>query len=80
MREVIHPTTHLVYSVSTSLLDAGGEFGAIMIFSDISEIRKLQSSLNTVIEFEKKLKNLENRTVTSDIATELGNMLLNQAG
>ncbi|KAB2835895.1 MAG: PAS domain-containing protein, partial [Candidatus Brocadia sp.] len=80
MREVVHPTTHLVYSVSTSLLDAGGELGAIMIFSDISEIRKLQSSLNAVTEFEKKLKNLEGRTVTSGIATELGNMLLTHSG
>ncbi|TVM00666.1 MAG: hypothetical protein CV087_12790 [Candidatus Brocadia sp. WS118] len=80
MCEIVHPTTHLVYSVSTSLLDAGGEFGAIMIFTDISEIRKLQSSLSAVTEFENKLKNIENRTVSSGISPELGNMLVTQSG
>ncbi|KKO19254.1 MAG: two-component sensor kinase [Candidatus Brocadia fulgida] len=80
MREVVHPTTHLTYSVSTSFFDTSGEIGAVMIFSDISEIRKLQSSLSTVAEFEKKLKQLESRTSPSGIGTELGKMLVAQPG
>lgn len=79
MSDVIHPVTHAVYTVSTSLLEAGGELGAIMIFSDVSEIRKLQSSLSAVGELENKLKNLENRTASSGITADLGNMLITQA-
>ncbi|MBW7898147.1 Alginate biosynthesis transcriptional regulatory protein AlgB [Candidatus Brocadiaceae bacterium B188] len=78
MREVTHPTTHAVYSVSTSLLDAGGELGAIMIFSDISEIKKLQLSLSAVRELEGKVKNLENRNTSSVISHELSNLLVTQ--
>ncbi|MEB2308833.1 MAG: PAS domain-containing protein [Candidatus Brocadiaceae bacterium] len=78
MREVTNPTTHAVYSVSTSLLDAGGELGAIMIFSDISEIKKLQLSLSAVRELEGKVKNLENRNTSSVISHELSNLLVTQ--
>lgn len=80
MSEVIHPVTHAIYTVSTSLLEAGGELGAIMIFSDMSEIRKLQSSLSTVGDLEKKLQHLENLTASSGISAELGNVLVTQSG
>lgn len=54
MKEVIHPVTHATYDVSTSLLvDGNEELGAIMMFSDLSE----------VVKFETKIKDLEKLVV-----------------
>lgn len=43
MSEIVDPVTHSTYAVSTSLLDTNRELGAIMVLSDLSEIRKLES-------------------------------------
>jgi len=52
MHEIVHPITCATYTVSTSLLlDADKELGAIMVFSDISEIKKLESMVK---ELEKQ--------------------------
>ena len=49
--EVVHPVTHSTYDISTSLLlDDNTELGAIMIFSDLSDVKKM----------ETKIKDLEN--------------------
>lgn len=49
--EVVHPVTHSTYDISTSLmLDNNTELGAIMIFSDLSDVKKM----------ETKIKDLEN--------------------
>lgn len=43
MAEILHPISRSTYAVSTSLLlDTRGELGAILVFSDISEIKKLE--------------------------------------
>ncbi|MFN3531304.1 MAG: response regulator [Candidatus Brocadia sp.] len=78
MTEVVHPITHSAYAVSTSLLDSEGELGAIIIFSDISEIKKLQSSLGEVKKLETKIKNLESRTFSPGISNILSNELVTQ--
>jgi len=50
MKEIVHPVTHSVYDISTAILeDTTKELGAIMIFSDLSEVKQL----------ETKIKNLE---------------------
>jgi PAS domain S-box-containing protein len=79
MTEIVHPITHAVYAVSTSLLDSEGELGAIIIFSDISEIKKLQSSLIEVNKLGTKIKNLETRTFSSDISNMLSKELVTQS-
>ncbi len=44
MSEIVQPVTCSTYAVSTSLLlDANKELGAIMVFSDITEVKKLES-------------------------------------
>lgn len=44
MSEIVHPITHSTYAVSTSLLlDNGRELGAIMVLTDLSDIKKLES-------------------------------------
>jgi len=44
MSEIMHPVTCSTYAVSTSLLlDKDKELGAIMVFSDLTEIKKLES-------------------------------------
>ena len=49
--EVVHPVTYSTYDISTSLLlDNNTELGAIMIFSDLSDVKKM----------ETKIKDLEN--------------------
>jgi len=49
--EVVHPVTRSTYDISTSLLlDNNTELGAIMIFSDLSDVKKM----------ETKIKDLEN--------------------
>jgi response regulator of citrate/malate metabolism len=49
--EVVHPVTRSIYDISTSLLlDNNTELGAIMIFSDLSDVKKM----------ETKIKDLEN--------------------
>ncbi|MBI2472219.1 MAG: response regulator [Planctomycetes bacterium] len=49
--ETVHPVTHSTYDISTSLLlDNNTELGAIMIFSDLSDVKKM----------ETKIKDLEN--------------------
>lgn len=54
MKEVVHPVTHATYDISTSLLtDDNKELGAIMLFSDMSEVMK----------FETKIKDLEKMVV-----------------
>lgn len=78
MTEIVHPITHSAYAVSTSLLDSEGELGAIIIFSDISEIKKLQSSLGEVKKLETKIKNLESRTFSPGISNILSNELVTQ--
>lgn len=78
MAEIVHPITRFTYAVSTSLADSGGELGAIMIFSDISEMKELQSSLSKVGELETKIKNLETRTFSPDISDVLSNKLVIQ--
>ncbi|GAB61539.1 MAG: response regulator [Candidatus Jettenia sp.] len=51
MKEVTHPVTQATYDVSTSLLlDSYTEIGAIMIFSDLSEVVKLETKIK---ELEK---------------------------
>lgn len=64
--------------MSTSLLDSEGELGAIIIFSDMSEIKKLQSSLSKVEKLETKIKDLETRTFSSDISHVLSSELVTQ--
>lgn len=76
--EIEHPITRSVYAVSTSLLDSEGELGAIIIFSDMSEIKKLQSSLSKVEKLETKIKDLETRTFSSDISHVLSSELVTQ--
>ncbi len=78
MTEIMHPITYAAYAVSTSLLDSEGEFGAIIIFSDISEMRKLQTSVNRVEELETKIKSLENRTLSSIVSNVLSGELVAQ--
>ncbi len=47
MNEITHPITHSIYAVSTALLlDTSRELGAIMVFSDLSEVKKLESRVN----------------------------------
>ena len=49
--EVVHPVTYSTYDISTSLLlDNNTELGVIMIFSDLSDVKKM----------ETKIKDLEN--------------------
>ena len=79
MSEVVHPITHSIYAVSTSLLDTEGELGAIIIFSDISEIRKLELSLSAVEQLETKIKNLQNRTFSPGISNMSSNELITQS-
>lgn len=46
MKEVIHPVTQATYDVSTSLLlDSNTEIGAIMIFSDLSDVVRLETKI-----------------------------------
>ncbi len=78
MTEIVHPISHSVYAVSTSLLDSEGELGAIIIFSDISEIKELQSSLSKVGKLETKIKDLETRTFSSGISNMVSNELVAQ--
>lgn len=79
MTEIVHPITHSVYTVSTSLLDSEGELGAIIIFSDISEIKRLQSSLIEVEKLEAKVKNLETQTLSPGISNMLCGELVTQS-
>ena len=59
MKEIVHPITHAVYDISTALLeDTTMELGAIMIFSDLSEVKKLEMKI-------KNLENLVNRYLVS---------------
>ncbi|MDN3515380.1 MAG: response regulator [Candidatus Brocadia sp.] len=78
MIEIVHPITHFVYTVSTSLLDSEGELGAIIILSDVSEIKKLQSSLSQVEKLEAKIKNLETLTFSSGISDRLTDKFVTQ--
>lgn len=78
MTEIVHPITRSAYAVSTSLLDSEGELGAILIFSDTSEIRKLQSSLTEINKLETKNKDLETRTYSSGISHMLSTELVTQ--
>ncbi len=78
MTEIVHPITHFTYAVSTSLVDSDGESGAVLIFSDISEIRKLQLGLREVEKLETKIKNLETLTFSSGISNMLCNELVTQ--
>ncbi|MDQ1274220.1 MAG: hypothetical protein QG591_2850, partial [Planctomycetota bacterium] len=75
----VHPITHSVFTVSTSLLDSDGELGAIIIFSDISEIKRLQSSLIEVEKLEAKVKNLETQTLSPGISNMLCSELVTQS-
>ena len=44
MKEIVNPVTHFACAVSTSLLlDADRELGAIMVFSDLRAVKKLES-------------------------------------
>lgn len=79
MIEIVHPATHSVYMVSTSLLDSEGELGAVIIFSDISEIKRLQSSLIEVEKLETKIKNLETKTLSPGISNMLCGELVTQS-
>lgn len=78
MAEIVHPTTHFIYTVSTSLVDSNGELGVVFIFSDISEMKKLQLSLREVEKLETKVKDLETRTFSSNISNMLCNELVTQ--
>lgn len=79
MTEIVHPVTHSVYMVSTSLLDSEGELGAVIIFSDISEIKRLQSSLIEVEKLEAKIKNLETKTLSPGISNMVCGELVTQS-
>ncbi|MBE7444864.1 MAG: PAS domain-containing protein [Planctomycetia bacterium] len=79
MTEIVHPVTQSVYTVSTSLLDSEGELGAIIIFSDISEMKRLQSSLIEVEKLEAKVKNLETQTLSPGISPVLRKELVTQS-
>ncbi|MFQ5862406.1 MAG: ATP-binding protein [Candidatus Brocadiales bacterium] len=68
MSEIIHPVTHSTFSVSTSLLlGTGRELGAIMVFSDISEIKKLES----------RVKDLERREFYNMLSKNMAHYIKN---
>ncbi|HHT9119307.1 MAG TPA: ATP-binding protein [Candidatus Hypogeohydataceae bacterium YC41] len=68
MSEIVYPTTHSTYAVSTSLLlDANKELGAIMIFSDLSEIKKL----------ELRVKSLENHAFYNMLSRNMAHCIKN---
>ncbi|MCF6148587.1 MAG: GAF domain-containing protein [Candidatus Kuenenia sp.] len=49
MCEIEHPATHSTFAVSTSLLsDKNNVLGAIMVFSDLSEVKKLETKVKTL--------------------------------
>ena len=67
MREIVRPETHCIYAVSTSLLDTNGELGAIMVLSDLSEIRKLES----------RVKDLEKQAFYHTLSTNIAHYIKN---
>jgi len=47
--EIEHPVTHATFAVSTALLsDKDNLLGAIMVFTDLSEVKKLESRVKTL--------------------------------
>ncbi len=68
MCEVNDPVTHSTYAISTSLLvDSGKELGAIMVLSDLNEIKKL----------ELKVKDLEKKAFFSMLSNNMAHYVKN---
>lgn len=68
MSEISDPATHSTYAISTSLLvDADRELGAIMVLSDLNEIKKL----------ELKVKDLEKKTFFSMLSNNMAHYVKN---
>ncbi len=68
MSEIRDPVTHSTYAVSTSLLvDADRELGAIMVLSDLNEIKKL----------ELKVKDLEKKAFFSMLSNNMAHYVKN---
>ncbi|MCF6158211.1 MAG: response regulator [wastewater metagenome] len=75
MQEVVHPVSHATYDVSTSLLlDGTRELGAIMIFSDLSEVVKFETKIKDLEKLVNSCLGDSENTVYRDVAQAVTNL------
>ncbi|MGQ3685648.1 MAG: response regulator [Candidatus Loosdrechtia sp.] len=75
MKEVIHPVTNAIYDVSTSLLvDCDQELGAIMIFSDLSEVVKIETKIRDLEKMVVAYVGKPDNTIPNDITQAVASL------